>query len=55
MDNSTGSNYTTSKTRVIGFNGYARYWRLIVIDNYGGAGRGIRGTSLHGYNEEIAV
>ena len=55
VDNSTGSNYTTSKTHVIGFNGHARYWRLIVIDNYGGAGVGIRELSLHGYNEEIAV
>ncbi len=54
-DNSTGSNYTTSETHIIGFDGHARYWRLIVIDNYGGTAVGIRELSLHGYNEEIAV
>ena len=47
--------YTTEETHVIGFNGHARYWRLIVLDNHGGDNVGIRDLSLHGYDEEIAV
>jgi hypothetical protein len=37
------------------FSGQARFWRLLVIDNYGGPGVGIREFKLDGYNEEIAV
>jgi len=39
--------------RFAGFNGYARYWRLIVLDNYGGEGIGIREVYLDGYDETV--
>ena len=52
-----GSNSSSSldaeEQRVAGFNGYARYWRLIVLDNYGGSGVGIREVSLDGYDDTV--
>jgi hypothetical protein len=39
--------------RISGFSGYARYWRLVVIDNYGGVGVGIREIQLEGYDETV--
>ena len=45
----------TDEIRVDAFDGHARYWRLMVIDNWGGTGVGIRELSLFGYDEEIAV
>lgn len=38
-----------------GFNEYGRYWRLLVLDNFGGDGIGIREVTMQGYNENVAV
>ena len=53
--NSTDAGPTLNfeEQRFTGFNGYARYWRLIVLDNYGGSGIGIRELYLDGYDETV--
>eukprot|EP00605_Chrysophyceae_sp_TOSAG23-4_P000358 GSChrysophyteH1.ASY1.ANO1.405.1 assembled CDS len=51
----SGSDFITEETHIVGFDGHARYWRLLVIDNWGGARIGIRELSLYGYDEQIAV
>jgi len=40
---------------VSAFDGHARYWRLLVIDNYGGPSVGVREVTFSGYAEEISV
>lgn len=41
--------------RFTGFNGNARYWRFVVIDNHNGKGVGIREIALDGYDERVTV
>jgi hypothetical protein len=48
-----GSTLDAAEQRFAGFNGYARYWRLVVVDNQGGAGVGIREVRLDGYDETV--
>jgi hypothetical protein len=50
-----GTKFITDEIKIIGFDGHARYWRLLVIDNWGGTSIGIRELSLYGYDEQIAV
>jgi hypothetical protein len=38
-----------------GFHGYARYWKLVILDNYGGEYIGIREIVLNGYDERVTV
>jgi hypothetical protein len=40
---------------VRGFGDYARYWRLVVLDNYGGSGISIREISVDGYQESVTA
>ncbi len=47
--------FEEEETFVQGFDGHARYWRLLVIDNYGASTVGIRELSLMGYDEQISV
>eukprot|EP00606_Chrysophyceae_sp_TOSAG23-5_P001108 GSChrysophyteH2.ASY1.ANO1.525.1 assembled CDS len=47
--------FSAEETHVVGFDGHARYWRLLVINNHGGASVGIRELSLFGYDEQISV
>lgn len=44
---------STEEQVVNHFEGYARYWQLIVIDNYGGDNIGIREFYLDGYDETV--
>jgi hypothetical protein len=48
-----GSTLDAGEQRFAGFNGYARYWRLVVVDNQGGRGVGIREVRLDGYDETV--
>lgn len=38
-----------------GFQGFARYWKLMVLDNYGGSQVGIREVYLDGYDEKVTM
>jgi hypothetical protein len=40
---------------VANFGEYARYWRLYVLDNYGGSGIAIRDISIAGYDETVTA
>mmetsp|Transcript_14047 Transcript_14047/g.30832 ORF Transcript_14047/g.30832 Transcript_14047/m.30832 type:complete len:963 (-) Transcript_14047:82-2970(-) len=41
--------------RFAGFSGHARYWRLLLLDNHGGSGIGVREVYLDGYDEKVTV
>ena len=47
--------FITENTHIYGFDGHARYWRLLVVDNHGGSTVGIRELSLVGYDEQVSV
>lgn len=49
----SGSTLDAAEQRFAGFDGYARYWRLVVLDNHGGGGVGIRELRLDGYDETV--
>eukprot|EP01038_Epipyxis_sp_PR26KG_P006359 gene6359-8759_t len=49
------SNHTINEQSITGFNGYARYWKVIFLDNYGGHGIGIRDLYLEGYDESVTL
>ena len=55
IEASINATYRAKYSTISGFDGHARYWRLIVLDNYGGPNVGVREISLHGYDEEVAV
>lgn len=38
-----------------GFQGYARYWKLLILDNYGGNYTSIRELYLDGYDERVTM
>lgn len=38
-----------------GFQGFARYWKLLVLDNYGGSSINIREIQLQGYDETVSI
>jgi hypothetical protein len=40
---------------VRGFSGLARYWKLLILDNYGGHTIGIRDFYLDGYDDSVTV
>eukprot|EP01041_Mallomonas_annulata_P008232 gene8232-16928_t len=40
---------------ITGFTGHARYWRLFIVDNYGGPYVGIRELQMDGYDDVISV
>jgi hypothetical protein len=42
-------------TTVNGFSGLARYWKLLILDNYGGDSIGIRDFYLDGYDDSVTV
>lgn len=46
---------STDDQTVTGFSGHARYFRLMVLDNHGGATINIRQLALDGYSERISV
>ena len=54
-DSSKATSRKIEELKVSAFDGLARYWRLLVIDNYGGPGVGIREVSFWGYSEEVSV
>lgn len=54
-DSSKPTTRTIEELTVGAFDAHARFWRLLVIDNYGGPGVGIREISFLGYAEEISV
>lgn len=45
----------SSEQIIRGFEGHGRYWRLYIIDNYGGDAVQIREISLNGYDDVISV
>jgi len=53
--NRSGSTQGYVEQRFGGFSGYSRYWRLVVLDNYGGTGIGIREFHLDGYDEKVTA
>lgn len=54
MDSSNSTTeFDYEEQRFGAFSGYARYWRLILLDNYGGDGIGIRELHLDGYDETV--
>lgn len=52
-DTTDGSTLDASEQRFAGFSGYARYWRVVLLDNYGGSGIGVREVHLEGYDETV--
>lgn len=44
---------TSDEQHITQFEGYARYWRLIVVDNHNGPHIGIREFYLDGYDERV--
>jgi hypothetical protein len=53
VTSNNGSTLDLTEQRFAGFDGYARYWRLIVLDNYGGSGVGVRELRLDGYDDTV--
>eukprot|EP01033_Poteriospumella_lacustris_P010559 gene10559-7511_t len=55
-DNQTPSMAASLATQhFTGFQGYARYWKLMVLDNYGGNQVAIREVYLEGYDERVTM
>lgn len=50
-DSNTAS--TIPEQKVSGFSGFARYWKLLVVDNYGGSTTAIREFNLDGYDDTV--
>lgn len=48
-----GSTADLAEQQITGFSGLSRFWRLIVVDNHGGSGVGIRELALDGYDESV--
>jgi hypothetical protein len=46
---------TTEPQAIGGFEGRGRYWRLLILDNFGGSSVNIRDVRLNGYDETIGV
>lgn len=40
---------------ITNFNGHARYWRLLIVDNYGGPNVGLREISFQGYSDKVTA
>ena len=56
LNSTMAVNYTVAGERVIiGLSAHARYWRLLVIDNYGGIGVGISHIAFTGYANSVDV
>ena len=50
-----GTSGINTEQHFTNFEGYARYWRLIIVDNHGGPNIGIREIYLDGYDERVNV
>ncbi len=50
-----GYNRQIKEQTISKFNAHSRYWRILVIDNYGGDHIGIREVSFSGYSEQISA
>ena len=56
LNSTVAVNDTVTGVRIIiGLSAHARYWRLLVIDNYGGMGVGIRHIAFTGYANSVDV
>jgi hypothetical protein len=54
-DNTNSSSTNSTTQHVTGFSSQSQYWRLFVVDNYGGPAVGIRKVSFIGYTNNIVV
>jgi hypothetical protein len=55
VDGVEGMATSTGEQTVYGFSEHSRYWRLIIIDNYGGSFTGIREIKFDSYSNAIAI
>jgi len=46
---------TSDRQLISGFEGHGRYWRLFIVDTYGGDVASIREVKLNGYDDTIAL
>jgi hypothetical protein len=52
---STTGGYAIEDQSFTGFTGYGRYWKLLLLDNYGGSGLSVREVNLDGYDERVTI
>lgn len=55
LNTNTFDNIDTAFQQVAGFEGHSRFWRLLILNNYGGPYVSIREITFHGYGDKVGI